>query len=74
MSFWEYVKAHKWLFILIGAALLIGILLLTIGFWRTLLIVLLLGVAIFLGCLMDKGGPSAVHDFFNGLFHKGQDR
>lgn len=67
----KFYEEHKWLTILAAAALFIGILFLTIGFWRTLLLAVLVAVGVFIGTLVDKGGWTAVKEFFVGLFQKG---
>ncbi|MDO4565115.1 MAG: DUF2273 domain-containing protein [Clostridia bacterium] len=59
---------HKWLVLLIAVALVIGILILTINFWRTLLLTLLVAIAAVLGYLLDKGGFDYVREFFLRIF------
>lgn len=61
---------HKWVSILVLSALVIGILMLCIGFWRTVLLAVLVGLAVLFGYLLDKGGVQAVKDFFRSLFGK----
>lgn len=63
----EFMESHKWAIVLSVAAIIIVLLFYLIGWW-TLLAVLLIGVAIFFGKLLDNGGPGAVKDFFRNLF------
>lgn len=67
----KFYEEHKWLTIMGAAALFIGILFLCIGFWRTLLLAILVAVGVFIGTLVDKGGWTAVKEFFVGLFQRG---
>lgn len=70
----EQVKAfigrHRWLCVSLICALVLAVLLMTIGFWRSLLLFALLSVAGFFGYLMDKGGWAYVLAFFRRLFKK----
>ncbi len=69
-AFLEFVKNHKFtvLFVLIG--LLLAILFFTIGFWRTILLLVILAVCFLLGYLLDQSGPDGIKEFFNKLFSK----
>lgn len=66
----EFVKNHKFtvLFVLIG--LLLAILFFTIGFWRTILLLVILAVCFLLGYLLDQSGPDGIKEFFAKLFSK----
>ncbi len=66
----SFYREHKWLSILAVSALVLGILFLCIGFWRTLLLAALVAVGALIGTLLDKGGWSAVKDFFSSIFQK----
>ena len=66
----KFYGEHKWLTILVIAALVLGILFLNIGFWRTLLLMALVAVGVLLGTLLDRGGWPAVKDFFVSIFRK----
>ena len=66
----NFYTEHKWLTIMAVSALVLGILFLCIGFWRTLLLAALIALGVLIGALLDKGGWSAVKDFFAGLFQK----
>lgn len=61
---------HRWVCLCVLGALILGLLLLTIGFFKTLLLLLLVGAAGGLGYLLDKGGWPAVEAFFHNLFGK----
>ena len=66
----DFYGEHKWLTIMAAAALVLGILFLCIGFWRTLLLAALVAVGGLIGTLLDRGGWSAVKDFFLTIFQK----
>ena len=68
--FKNFYAEHKWLTIMAIAALVVGILFLCIGFWRTLLLAVLVTVGVLIGTLLDKGGWAAVKDFFASIFQK----
>ena len=53
-----------------SSALVLGILFLCIGFWRTLLLAALVALGVLVGTLLDKGGWAAVKDFFASIFQK----
>lgn len=67
-KFFDWYNANKGLFwgIIIGLA--IAVLFLTIGFWRTLLIVVCVGIGAFLGSRPDI--RESISDLFTGLFKK----
>lgn len=64
----EFIKQYRWTILLIGAGLLLAILLMTIGFWKTILLAVIIAVFGLFGYLMDRGGPEAVKSFFSALF------
>ena len=66
----QFYGEHKWLFILVVAALVLGILFLCIGFWRTLLLAVLVALGVLIGTLLDRGGWPQVKAFFAALFQK----
>ena len=51
---------------LLGAA--IALMLIFLGFWKTLLLFVLVGIAFFIGTLLDEGGRARVGEFFRSLF------
>lgn len=65
-----FYAEHKWLSIMAIGALVLGILFLCIGFWRTLLLAVLVAVGVLVGTLLDRGGWAAVKDFFGSIFQK----
>ena len=67
-DFLNFCKEHRWAIICVLVGLLLLILLLSIGLWKTLLDLLVLGVCFMIGLLLDKGGPDSVTDFFKNLF------
>ena len=66
----RFYGEHKWLSILAVAALVLGILFLCIGFWRTLLLAVLVALGVLIGTLLDRGGWPQVKAFFAALFQK----
>ena len=66
----DFYKEHKWLSIMGISALVLGTLLLCIGFWRTLLLAAIVAVGVLIGTLLDRGGWPAVKDFFGGIIGK----
>lgn len=69
-SFLEFVKAHKYTILLALLGLVLTILFFTIGFWRTILLLLILALCLFAGILLDKGGAEGFREFFRRLFGK----
>lgn len=66
----QFYAEHKWLCIMAVAALVLGILFLCIGFWRTLLLAVLVAVGVLIGTLLDRGGWPAVKDFFASIIQR----
>ena len=66
----KFYAEHKWLTIMAAAALVLGILFLCIGFWRTFLLAALVAFGVLIGTLLDRGGWPAVKDFFASIFQK----
>ncbi len=62
-----FYTGHKWTIWLVAMGLLIGILILTINFWRTLLLIIVVGVCFVVGSLMDKGGWEMVKTFLDRI-------
>ncbi|MCL2695043.1 MAG: DUF2273 domain-containing protein [Clostridiales bacterium] len=54
-----------------GLGLVVGILMLTAGFWRTLLLALLIGLGAFIGYLYDKNGTDGMKDLVFKIFKGG---
>lgn len=71
-DFTDFCKEHRWAIICVLAGLALLILLLTIGLWKTLLVLAVLGICLVIGVLLDKDGPEGVKNFFNNLFAKGK--
>ncbi|HRX57332.1 MAG TPA: DUF2273 domain-containing protein [Eubacteriales bacterium] len=69
-GFEAFLQKHKFtiLFVLIG--LILMILFFTIGFWKTILLALILVLCFFVGYLLDRGGPEGFRAFFGQLFKK----
>lgn len=69
-AFLEFVKTHKFTVILVFIGLVLSILFFTIGFWRTILLFLILAICFLIGYLLDQGGPEGIKEFFHKLFGK----
>jgi uncharacterized membrane protein len=69
-AFLELVKSHKFTVLLVLLGLVLSILFFTIGFWRTILLFIILALCFLIGYLLDQGGPDGIKDFFNKLFSK----
>lgn len=65
-----FFSQHKWAISLVLLGLVICILILTINFWRTLLIVAVVGICLVVGSLMDKGGWDMVRAFLDKVLPK----
>ena len=69
-GFLEFVKNHKFTVLFVALGLILSILFFTIGFWRTLLLLVILGLCFLIGYLLDQGGPDSIKEFFTKLFSK----
>ena len=69
-AFLEFVKTHKFTVLLVLIGLVLSILFFTIGFWRTILLFIILALCFLIGYLLDQNGPDGIKDFFNKLFSK----
>ena len=68
MDLMEFFNKYKWRIIGVIFAVIFTILVFTINFWRTLLLFVIVGLAYFIGTLMDEGGRERVREFFRSLF------
>ena len=64
---------HQWTVLLVVFGIVFTILLLTIGFFKTLLLILVVGVCMYIGIQLDKK-DSSVKDFFKKIFSKGDNK
>ena len=64
-SFAQFLKEYKWRIIGFITMLLVGILFLTIGFWKTLLIILLCAIGVGIG--YEKDSTAQFLTFFDKL-------
>ncbi len=67
-SFLEFVKNHKFTVLLVLIGLVLSILFFTIGFWRTILLFVILALCFLIGYLLDQSGPEGIKNFFTKLF------
>ena len=58
----QFFKEYRWTIICAALALVFVILIFTINFWRTLLLIAFVAVGIFIGLILDK--KSSVKDIF----------
>ena len=63
-------QEHRWACLCVRGALIVGIMILALGFWQTVLLLVLVGAAGGIGYLLDKGGWPEVSRFFSQLFGK----
>lgn len=69
-EFRQFLKEYKWRVIGIASGILLTVLILTIGFWRTLLLIAITALSYFVGCMLDKSGKEGLEEFFSRLFRK----
>ena len=69
-GFEELLRKYKYRIIAVIAGILLTILLLTIGFWRTLLLAAIVAVCYFIGMLLDNGGKESIKGIITTLFKK----
>lgn len=69
-SFGDFFRKNKWTILLVLGGLVFTILSFTIGFWRTLLLCVILAICSLLGYLLDRGGRENVKAFFSSLFKR----
>ncbi|MDO4568587.1 MAG: DUF2273 domain-containing protein [Clostridia bacterium] len=67
-SFIEFVTKHRWRILLVAIAVIALILLFTIGFWKTLLVVGIVALCYFIGRMLDNEGKDGFAAFFKALF------
>lgn len=70
MDFSEFLKKYKWTVLCVIAGILLTILLLTIGFWKTLLLLIVVALCFAIGYILDRGEWTSVKTYFRNLFHK----
>ena len=65
-----FVKQNRWTVCCTAAGVLCAALLLTIGFWRTLLLCLLAGCGYMVGRELDKRGPGRIRALARRVYGK----
>lgn len=70
-GFLEFLKKYKFTLLLCLLGLILAILFFTIGFWRTMLLLVILALCFLVGYLLDQSGPDGVKNFINKIFKKG---
>ena len=56
--------------ILAVAGLILAVLILTVGFWKTVLLLALVAVFALAGAALDRDGGESARNFLQNLFHK----
>ncbi|MCE5189635.1 MAG: DUF2273 domain-containing protein [Eubacteriales bacterium] len=69
-GFLEFLKKYKFTILLCLIGLILVILFFTIGFWRTILLMVILALCFLVGYLLDQSGPDGLKNFVNKLFSK----
>ena len=69
-GFLDFILKHKFTVLLVLAGLILSILFFTIGFWRTMLLILILALCFVIGYVLDQSGPDGIREFFSKLFTK----
>ena len=69
-DFFKFLREHKVQLLLTFCGLITAILMLTIGFFRTLLICLLTGLLGGYGCLVDKAGFKGANEIIKKFFKR----
>ncbi len=67
-KFREFFQAHKFAVIFAVIGVVLAVLFMTLGFWRTLLLIVLIAVCFFIGLLLDQNGVDGLKAFFARLF------
>lgn len=65
-----FLKEYRWRVIGIAAGIVLAVLLFSIGFWRTLLLIALVAVCYIIGRHLDNGGKEELDRVIDGLFRK----
>ena len=69
-KFKAFLKEHLWATILVAVGIVLTILLLTIGFFRTLLLAAIVAACLYIGNQLDKNGTGNVKESVEKLFSK----
>ena len=69
-KFLEFLAKRRWTAIFSVAGLILAVLLLTVGFWKTLMILVFAAVFGLAGSMLDRDGGASVRAFYDRLFHK----
>lgn len=69
-KFREFIHNNQWTIFLVVAGIILSALLFTIGFFKTVLLFIIVGICFFFGYTMDRKGTEGVKSFFEGLFKK----
>ncbi len=65
-----FIERYKWRILAVAIGILLTVLLLTLGFWRTLLLLVIVAVCYFIGMLLDNGGKESIKGIIQTIFKK----
>ncbi len=63
----QYAQSHKYAVLFSVIGFIAAVLILIINFWRTLLLFAIVGICLFAGMLVDKGGFGALREFLDRI-------
>jgi len=69
-DFWIFVREYKWRIIGVLSGILLTVLIFTIGFWRTLLLAVIVAACYIAGKKLDNGGKESLDAALGELFRK----
>ena len=65
-----FLEKYKWRILSVAIGIVLTVLLLTIGFWRTLLLLAIVAGCYFVGTLLDSGGKESLKSLWKTLLKK----
>lgn len=66
----EYLSTYHFTILFVIVGIVFSVLIMTIGFWRVILLSIIVGICFFIGMLMDRGGWGMVKAFFDKILPK----
>lgn len=67
----EFINQYRWTVLCVVAGLVFTLLLFTIGFFRTLLLLAVVAVCFLLGLTLDRSGVDGLKALVQKVFHRG---
>ena len=68
-----FLAEHRWTVVFTFCGVILAVLLLTVGFWKTLLILAFAVVFGLAGYMLDRDGGASAKASFDRLFHKNKE-